>query len=51
MKKFDSKKLSLNELEERKEMIVLWRRGDGVLPKDQTHIPEPGEEDLWHVDY
>lgn len=37
---FDSTAVRVTELEERKEMIVLWRRGDGVLPKDQTHIPD-----------
>jgi hypothetical protein len=34
---FNSKAVKISELEERKEMIVLWRRGDGALPKDQTH--------------
>jgi len=29
---FDSKAVKVEELEERKEMLVLWRRGDGVLP-------------------
>ncbi|MBN2638338.1 MAG: hypothetical protein JXR65_04555 [Bacteroidales bacterium] len=28
---FDSKAVKVEELEERKEMLVLWRRGDGVL--------------------
>lgn len=37
-KQFDSKSISLQQLEERKEMIVIWRRGDGFFPKDQTHI-------------
>lgn len=34
---FNSKAIKVSELEERKEMIVLWRRGDGAVPKDQTH--------------
>lgn len=29
---FDSKAVKVEELEERKEMLVLWRRGEGVLP-------------------
>jgi hypothetical protein len=29
---FDSKAVKVKELEERKEMLVLWRRGDGILP-------------------
>jgi len=29
---FDSKAVKVEELEERKEMLVLWRRGDGLLP-------------------
>lgn len=37
VKKFDSKAVSLKALEERKEMIVIWRRGEGFFPKDQTH--------------
>lgn len=36
----DSKSLRVDELEDREEMIVLWRRGQGALPKDQTHRPQ-----------
>ncbi len=30
--KFNSKSISLKKLEERKEMLTLWRRGEGFLP-------------------
>ena len=29
---FDLKAVKVEELEERKEMLVFWRRGDGFLP-------------------
>lgn len=34
---FNSEAVKVEKLEERKEMIVIWRRGDGFFPKDQTH--------------
>jgi hypothetical protein len=35
VQKFNSSALSLKKLEERKEMLVLWRRGEGFFPKQQ----------------
>jgi|GEM_PF-6262139 len=32
--KFDSSAMTLKELEERKEMLVIWRRGEGFFPDD-----------------
>ncbi len=29
---FDSKAVKVKELEERKEMLVIWRRGEGWFP-------------------
>lgn len=33
-KRLNSKAISLKVLEQRKEYLVLWRRGDGFFPKD-----------------
>ena len=35
VQQFNSSALSLKKLEERKEMLVLWRRGEGFFPKQQ----------------
>lgn len=32
--RFNSRSIELKELEERKEMLVIWRRGEGFFPKD-----------------
>lgn len=40
-KKFETKAISLKKLEQRKEYLVLWRRGEGFFPKDnQTPLLE-----------
>ena len=36
----DSNSMSVIELEDREVMLVIWRRGDGFFPEDQTHRPQ-----------